>query len=59
MEGVLVGTSEGAPSGSEAPTPDLMINALFIVTLKNLKKMDEKFGKAFAYYNSSSDDWCI
>ena len=34
---------------TEDAVPDLMINVLFILALQNLKEIDEKLGKAFAY----------
>ncbi|MBQ7830771.1 MAG: family 78 glycoside hydrolase catalytic domain [Clostridia bacterium] len=33
----------------ENPAPDLMINILFILALKNLREIDERLGKRFAY----------
>ena len=40
---------EGELHGTEAVIPDLMINLLFILALKNLKEIDERLGKPFAY----------
>lgn len=34
---------------TEEAIPDLMVNVLFILALQNLKEIDEKLGKAFAY----------
>lgn len=34
---------------SETPMPDLMINLLFILALENLKEIDARLGKTFAY----------
>lgn len=40
---------DGALHGTENRVPDFMINVLFILALKNLKEIDEKLGKSFAY----------
>ena len=40
---------DGALHGTEDAIPDLMINLLFILALKNLQEIDEKLGKTFAY----------
>ena len=40
---------DGDLHGTEDAVPDLMINVLFILALQNLKEIDEKLGKRFAY----------
>ena len=40
---------DGALHGTEAPVPDLIVNTLFILALKNLQEIDKKLGKTFAY----------
>lgn len=40
---------DGELHGTEAAVPDLMINLLFILALKNLKEIDERLGNPFAY----------
>ena len=40
---------DGALYGTEDAIPDLMINLLFILALKNLREIDKILGKAFAY----------
>lgn len=40
---------DGALHGTEAAIPDCMINILFILALQNLKEIDRKLGKTFAY----------
>lgn len=40
---------DGALHGTENATPDLMINLLFILALQNLKEIDTRLGKTFAY----------
>lgn len=49
MDGSLVGAADGTPQGGEGVAPDLMINALFITALENLKWLDERIGNTFAY----------
>ena len=34
---------------TEEAVPDLMVNVLFVLALQNLKEIDEKLGKVFAY----------
>ena len=34
---------------TEEAVPDLMVNVLFVLALQNLKGIDEKLGKVFAY----------
>ena len=40
---------DGALHGSEDAVPDLIINALFILALENLRRIDEKLGKDFDF----------
>jgi hypothetical protein len=40
---------DGALQGTEIEVPDLMINVLFVLALQNLKEIDERLGKTFAY----------
>lgn len=40
---------DGALHGSEEAVPDLIINALFILALENLRAIDEKLGNVFAF----------
>ncbi len=40
---------DGELHGSEDAVPDLMINLLFIFALQNLREIDEKLGREFAY----------
>lgn len=40
---------DGALHGTEDAIPDLMINVLFILALQNLREIDERLGKTFAY----------
>lgn len=40
---------DGALHGTEDAVPDLMINVLFVLALQNLREIDKKLGKSFAY----------
>ena len=40
---------DGGLNTAEDAVPDLMLNLLFILALKNLRAIDEKLGKPFAY----------
>ena len=40
---------DGVLHGTEDAIPDLMVNLLFIIALKNLKEIDEILGKKFSY----------
>lgn len=40
---------DGELHGTEDAIPDFMINVLFILALENLREIDEKLGKTFAY----------
>lgn len=40
---------EGTLFHSEQPTPDFMINALFIIALNNLREIAQKIGETFSY----------
>lgn len=40
---------DGALHGTENAMPDCMLNILFVLALQNLREIDEKLGKAFAY----------
>ena len=40
---------DGALHGTEEAIPDLMINALFILALQNLREIDERLDRAFEY----------
>ena len=40
---------DGELHGTENAVPDLMINLLFILALQNLREIDDRLGKVFAY----------